>query len=156
KTGALSMLLRGYDRVVDTSLERVLAMTPQTVPFWGGTTYSNLIYMAIPRILWPDKPEYGSNLVQFGHLYNYTLDDDYQTSVAYSYLTEGYMNFGYLGLYVTAILFAVLLCSMEVLSIYFLEKPNLFSVPIFLLPLLSYSSDFSSMLSTCVTIAAIA
>jgi hypothetical protein len=145
--GVSSGLLKGFARVGDDSLERVLEMTPAIVPFWGGETYEYLPFMFIPRILWPGKPE---KLAwnKFGRLYKFLSSDDMDTSVGFNFLAEGYMNFGYNGLYSVAILFGMFVSIVEFLSYYALNGYFYFSFIIFLLPLMTYGYDFVSMLNS--------
>jgi hypothetical protein len=74
----------------------VVADTPQSVPYWNGETYKNLLTKFIPRFLWQDKPreEYGLN---FGHRYGFLDWDDEITSVNMPWLPEFYANFGWKG-----------------------------------------------------------
>jgi hypothetical protein len=74
----------------------VVADTPQSVPYWNGETYKNLLTKFIPRFLWQDKPreEYGLN---FGHRYGFLNWDDEITSVNMPWLPEFYANFGWKG-----------------------------------------------------------
>ncbi len=145
----LDLLLSGYDRARDDSLGRVLAMTPSQVPYWEGSTYSHLLYMAIPRFLWPDKPLW-LDWARFGHLYNYLNEDDDATSIGFSYLAEGYMNFGYPGLYWTAIFFGIFVAFSE----YFCSIPfgwaNATCFVCASYTLLNWGADFSSMITTSV------
>ncbi len=112
-------LARGFARIGDDSLERVLAWTPEKVPFWNGESYKNVPYMFIPRFLWPDKPEW-KFWNEFGRTYGFLSSDDYQTSVGIGYLGEAYMNFGYLGMYACAMFMGLLIVFVEKLSFTFL------------------------------------
>jgi hypothetical protein len=147
-------LLKGFSRVGDDSLERVLEMTPSLVPFWGGETYEYLPFMFIPRILWAGKPE---KLAwnKFGRLYRFLSSDDYDTSVGFNFLTEGYMNFGFTGLYSVALIFGVLVYLVERLSGYVLSGNYYFTFIIFLVPLMTYGYDFVSMLNSLVLTASV-
>lgn len=105
--------VRGLLRLGEDSLERVLFYTPRFVPFWGGETYRPLLYVLVPRALWPEKPA-TVHWNTFGARYLYFEGvDDPRTSVTFNYLSEGYMNFGYRGLAVVALLFGGLLGVLE-------------------------------------------
>ena len=91
----------------------VMERTPLEVPFWDGESYKGIFYKFIPRILWSGKPQ--ENLGQtFGHRYNLIAVDDYRTSMNTPFLAEGFMNFGYFGVY-----FIVLLMSVITANLYF-------------------------------------
>lgn len=147
-------LLKGFARVGDDSLERVLEMTPSIVPFWDGETYSYLPFMFIPRVLWQDKPgKLAWN--KFGRLYHFLSSDDIDTSVGFNFLAEGYMNFGYLGLYSVSIIFGILIVVVERLSFYLLNGYFYFSFISFLIPLLTYGNDLVSMINSLVLTASV-
>jgi hypothetical protein len=71
----------------------VVRRTPRHVPYWNGQTYLSLIGIAVPRILWPGKPQ--KQLGQdFGHRYGYLGEWDRSTSVNLPYFVEFFCNFG--------------------------------------------------------------
>lgn len=73
----------------------VIVSTPDTVPSWGGSTYKSLLFLAIPRAVWPDKPSVGvANL--FGREYGLLMPDDRLTTVNVNPVTEAWMNGGWL------------------------------------------------------------
>jgi hypothetical protein len=85
------------DRISHLSIfAHVLDATPESVPYWEGTSYRMLFYSLIPRIIWPDKPraEVGQ---AFGHRYGLIAPTDENTSVNLPWLTEFYANFGTIG-----------------------------------------------------------
>lgn len=89
----------------------VVRRTPGEIAYWNGDTYHSLIGFAIPRFLWPDKPQ--KTLGQdFGHRYAYLADDDIDTSINLPFLVEFYINFGengvLWGMCLAGLLFAVL------------------------------------------------
>lgn len=82
-------------------LGHVIISTPGVVPSWGGITYKSLLFLAIPRAVWLDKPSVGvANL--FGRQYRLLMPDDKVTTVNVDPVTESWMNGGW---------FAVLLSS---------------------------------------------
>ncbi|MFM8315793.1 MAG: hypothetical protein ACKOA8_16050, partial [Deltaproteobacteria bacterium] len=117
KEGISQNLSKGFSRAGDDSLEVVLEKTPKEVPFWDGESYSALPYIFIPRALWTDKP---SRHIwnKFGRTYGFIGANDYQTSVGVSYVAEGYMNFGYVGMYSIALLVGIFIAAVERLSFY--------------------------------------
>ena len=145
-------LLHGFARVGDESLERVMQWTPSKVPYWGGESYAALPFLLIPRALWPDKP---SRHIwnKFGKAYGYLSEDDNQTSVAVSFLAEGYMNFGLTGMYVISIIVGFFIACVERASYYFLNGYFYFSFMAFLMPLMGYANDFTSMVNSVVLMA---
>ncbi len=135
-------LVKAMERMFDESLKRVLARTPDPVPFWNGRTYEALLFTFIPRFVWPDKP--GRNWMnEFGMKYQYLTEGDNITSIACSFLAEGYLNYGYLGLYGVAIFFGVLVAFFESIALSLFGFPSLWGYVVFLLPLLSYQSDLA-------------
>lgn len=77
-------------------LDRALSETPARVPFFAGETLRPLLYVAVPRILWPDKPreDIGNRI---GHAYRVLLPDDRATSINLPWIVEFYINFGVKG-----------------------------------------------------------
>jgi hypothetical protein len=81
------------------SFAHVIDLTPETVPYWMGKTYLTLLWMPIPRVIFPWKPE--KTLGQeFGHRYGLLHSSDYTTSFNFSQLVEMYANFGVIGIIV--------------------------------------------------------
>lgn len=140
-------LLQGFSRMGDESLERVLEMTPKKVPFWEGSSYSALPFIFIPRLIWPDKP---SRHIwnEFGRTYKYISEDDFQTSVAVNFFAEGYMNFGYVGMYAIAAFIGFLAALIERMSYYLLGGWFYFTFLVFLAPLVQFASDLTSMINS--------
>lgn len=85
--------------------------TPQTVPYFDGSTYSYLAYGWIPRVLWPDKPQAQSNAIAAVVDYG-LLAPGSSTSIGLGQPAEAYANFGALGVVIVLALegmfFAVL------------------------------------------------
>lgn len=80
-----------------STLETVIAMTPDEVPYWMGSSYRTLLTSFIPRVIWPGKPE--SKIGQeFGHRYALLHYDDLTTSYNLPWLPEFYANFGLVGI----------------------------------------------------------
>lgn len=142
-------LAKGFTRVGDDSLERVLLMTPSRVPYWEGESYTNMIYFFVPRFLWPGKPS-RDMWNKFGRRYGFLSEDDFITSVGINFLGEAYMNFGFAGLYLMAIIFGFLVACMESLSHTFLKKPNYFTFICFAAPFLNYGLDFGTIVNSIV------
>ena len=80
--------------------------TPDQVPYWGGSSYYRLLFVAIPRILFPEKPDYIEGNV-FGHQYAMLQSDDYVTSINLPQVAELYGNFGPIGLIVGCVLLGI-------------------------------------------------
>lgn len=75
-------------------LGHVMASTPSIVPSWGGSTYQSLLFVAIPRAVWSDKPDVGvANL--FGRQYGLLWPADRETTVNVDPVTEAWMNGGW-------------------------------------------------------------
>lgn len=139
-------LMKGFARVGDESLERVLEWTPKKVPFWGGDSYSAIPFIFIPRFLWPDKP---SRHIwnKFGRTYGFISEDDEFTSVAVNYFAEGYMNFGFYGMYAIALFVGFLAALVERMSYYLLGGWYYFSFLLFLAPIVTFAVDLTSIIN---------
>lgn len=142
-----SFLLSGFMRASDDSLERVMELTPSKIDYWGGETYASIPFMFIPRALWPDKPS-RHFWNKYGRTYGVLSSDDHQTSVGVSYLAEGYMNFGYHGMYFVALLMGFIIAICEAAAHRVLGGYFLFPFIIFLTPLLSPGTDLGSVLQS--------
>ncbi|MEZ4749796.1 MAG: hypothetical protein R3B54_03970 [Bdellovibrionota bacterium] len=139
-------LAKGFGRIGDDSLERVLAWTPSKVPYWGGESYANIPFMFIPRLLWPGKPAWNF-WNKFGRQYGFLSSDDYTTSVGVGYLGEAYMNFGFLGLYSCAIFFGFLVLVVERLSYMPLGGGYSFLFTCYLSTVISFGNSLGSILN---------
>ena len=109
------------NRLDEDTLSRVMTFTPKFVPYWNGKTYETALFALIPRAIWPDKPrqDWGNT---FGRLYRVLDEEDYRTSITCGYFPEGYINFGFAGLYTVAAVIGLLLIMMESASIILFRK----------------------------------
>lgn len=108
-------------RIHDDSLERVIEFVPHRIPYWEGRTLKRLPYFFIPRQVWAEKP--GRDFLnEFGRLFGYLGDDDFQTSVGCNLLADGYLNFGYNGVYAFSIILALITVFLEVMSKFILKE----------------------------------
>lgn len=147
-------LSKGFARAGDDSLEVVLEKTPKEVPYWDGESYSALPFLFIPRFLWPDKPSrHIWNL--YGRTYGIIGKDDYQTSVGVSFFAEAYMNYGFVGMYTVAFLMGLLIALVERLSYYFLGGYYYFTFMCFLMPVMTYGSDLTSIINSVFVVSAV-
>lgn len=110
-------------RIHEDSLERVLEYVPHRVPFWDGRTLKRLPYLFIPRSIWAEKPG-RDHMNEFGRTFGYLADDDYETSISCNLLAEGFLNYGYDGIYAFSILFALITVILEIFSKFFLKEIN--------------------------------
>ena len=79
----------------------VVKKTPESIPYYQGSTYSYLLYGWIPRFIWPDKPSASADSA-------YRLDQDYKlvgknrigkVNIGIGgFLPEAYVNFGVWGI----------------------------------------------------------
>ncbi|MBI1860739.1 MAG: hypothetical protein HYR96_07470 [Deltaproteobacteria bacterium] len=144
--GAFSALSMGFTRVHDDSFERTLVMTPSRVPYWGGETYTNMLYMFIPRFLWPDKPSW-KHWHKFGKVYGYLAPNDDQTSVSFSMFAEAYMNYGFEGLYIISFVFGMILAIAERTAFAIFGGAYIFAYISLLTPMMNYSADLGIMVN---------
>lgn len=147
-------LAKGFGRVGDDSLERVLAYTPSRVPYWNGETYAHIPFIFIPRFIWPDKPK-RDMWNKFGRLYEFLSEEDEATSVGVNFLGEAYMNFGFFGLYSVSIFFGIMISLMETLSYFLLRKYTFFTFIAFLTPFMTYGLDLGSILNAIVIVVSV-
>lgn len=74
----------------------VVEKTPDGIPYWGGQSYTAILWKVVPRMLCPDKPlEFMGQ--SFGHRYSLIGPADFTTSVNFPQLIEMYVNFGIVG-----------------------------------------------------------
>lgn len=148
QTGVGATVLHGWDVVSTRSANLdlfadVVRRTPRHVPYWEGETYLSLVGLAVPRILWPNKPQ--KQLGQaFGHRYGYLGPNDRHTSVNLPYFIEFYCNFGAWGVLVGMFLVGVIYAALEQ-RLNTRSQGTLVSVCaiVLLVPLVNIESDFS-------------
>ncbi|HEY6763816.1 MAG TPA: O-antigen polysaccharide polymerase Wzy [Candidatus Sulfotelmatobacter sp.] len=76
----------------------VMESTPDRVPYQNGRLYSYMFVTIVPRLFWPDKPSVNGANRWYQVAYGLTTRDDLNgVSIAVGYLTESYINFGWLG-----------------------------------------------------------
>ncbi|HKE57698.1 MAG TPA: hypothetical protein VKB46_13385 [Pyrinomonadaceae bacterium] len=76
----------------------VIDKTPGIVPYQYGRLYSYMLVTIIPRFIWPDKPSVNDANQFYQVAYGLTSQDNLgNVSIAVGVLTEGFMNFGWLG-----------------------------------------------------------
>jgi len=85
----------------------VVERTPQDTPYWYGASFYRLLFFPIPRILYPEKPNYLEGNV-LGHQYAMIGDDDYVTSINLAQLIELYGNFGPPGVIFGCLVFGII------------------------------------------------
>lgn len=95
-----------------STLQRVVELTPHTVPYWDGTSFANIITDPIPRFLWHNKPKEVMGQT-FGHRYRLINDSDTDTSMNLPWLIEFYINFGLPGVFVGMALAGGLMAILE-------------------------------------------
>lgn len=132
------------------TLAYVVRMTPQSVPYWRGTTYANILTNFIPRVFWKDKPEerWGN---AFGQRYGLIGPTDTHTSVNFPWITELYANFGWVGIVAGMFVIGLFLGALERIFASPDATPAEFVVgATVLLPLFYQESNFTLMTGTLV------
>ncbi|HEX2777880.1 MAG TPA: hypothetical protein VHM30_00160, partial [Gemmatimonadaceae bacterium] len=148
RDGVDGALLHGWESVSTRSANLdlfadVVRRTPRDVPYWNGETYLSLVGAAVPRFLWPNKPQ--KQLGQaFGHRYDYLSDRDVSTSINLPYFVELYCNFGATGVIVGMFVIGLIYAALEQR----LNAPGQRVIVslcgiVLLVPLLNIESDFS-------------
>jgi hypothetical protein len=89
------------------TLARVITLTPDVVPYWGGETYSAFLWSFVPRVLYPDKPRKVLGQ-EFGHRYDLLNPGDQVTSYNFEQLVEMYANFGPWGVLIGMLLLSTM------------------------------------------------
>jgi hypothetical protein len=79
-------------------LTHIYSLTPSTIPYQYGGTYSYFVIAVIPRVIWPEKPVAGSANNYFAVNYGITTEEGAERSTfGVSLLGEGFINFGWAG-----------------------------------------------------------
>ncbi|MFH1334406.1 MAG: hypothetical protein ABIH77_03790 [Pseudomonadota bacterium] len=99
-------------------LTEVMLRTPKEIPYLYGKTYRPFLYLTIPRILWPDKP-YDKTGQMFGHRYGMLCISDGTTSINLPIPIEGWINFGFFGVILSA---AILSFSLRFIWLFFVGE----------------------------------
>jgi len=122
-TGAAEGRFGNYDMLTQFAATRlcvtctfadVLRQTPAIVPYWGGDTYTEILYKPIPRFLWPGKPRDETGQ-EFGHRYGYLAIGDYESTYNLPQTVELYANFGFAGLIIGSLLFGIFYRTAELM-----------------------------------------
>jgi hypothetical protein len=90
----------------------VVEATPESVPYWDGYTYSDLIWHVVPRVLVPDKPALSMGQ-EFPRRYALIQWFDTETSYNLSQIVEFYINFGWIGVLLGMFLIGTLYAMVE-------------------------------------------
>jgi hypothetical protein len=146
--GVAGAVATGWEAAISRSatldlLADAVLRTPREIPYWQGSTYLSLIGIAVPRVLWPDKPT--KRLGQdFGHRYSYLEASDQSTSVNLPFLVEFYINFGtfgvFVGMFFTGMVYQLLNITLNRPGQSVLRTIASMSI---LIPMLNVESDFS-------------
>lgn len=81
-----------------TQVAHVLELTPETIPFLEGSSYSYLAITLVPRFVWPEKPSFNAANRYYQVAFGLTEERNLDTvSIAVGCLGEAYINFGWLG-----------------------------------------------------------
>lgn len=92
--------------------------SPQQVPFLNGLTYEPIPYLLLPRFLAPNKgySHAGNILLSI----NYGLQDAEgarNTSIGWNLIAEAYANFGFVGVFIMALLLASLYSAVSRITV---------------------------------------
>jgi hypothetical protein len=146
--GVAGVVTHGWDVVATRSANLdlfadVVRRTPSDVPYWKGETYLSLVGIAVPRVLWPNKPvkQLGQT---FGHRYSYLGEVDRSTSINLPYFIEFYCNFGSMGVLIGMFLVGIIYAMLEQ-RLNTSRQGVIVSVCalVLLVPLINIESDFS-------------
>lgn len=86
----------------------IIDLTPSVVPYQYGATYSYMFVAFIPRFIWPDKPSANEANRFYQVAYGVTAEEDLDMgSFASGTLAEGYINFGWMGVFGVMLLLGI-------------------------------------------------
>jgi hypothetical protein len=78
----------------------VIDLTPSVVPYQYGSLYSYMAITWIPRFVWPDKPSMNEANQYYQVAYGLTTEDDLgKVAISVGLLAEGFINFGWPGVF---------------------------------------------------------
>lgn len=102
-----------YDRLASRTNHlitfiKMVELTPDYVPYWGGYTYNTIYTSLMPRFIFPDKPQKILGQ-EFGHRYMLLDPSDSSTSYNLPMLIEMYINFGPLGVIIGMFILGIIL-----------------------------------------------
>jgi len=103
---ALERVVSRINRLSDMAW--VVRTTPASIPYAGGTTYASLPWKIVPRIVWPHRPPDDAGQF-YGHRYGLLSPDDVVGSYNLPIVTEGWMNWGWAGVLLSAACVGVIL-----------------------------------------------
>ena len=90
-------------------LALVMNDTPSKLPYLKGETYAHIPKLAVPRMLWPEKPRGHISTETLGLYYNVQTEESVlYTSVGFGLIAEAWANFGWLGAMAVGLLFGIL------------------------------------------------
>jgi hypothetical protein len=86
----------------------VIRTTPRSISYKGLSTYIPILFIPVPRILFPEKPVSASGQL-FGHDYHILSPEDKVTSININPIVEGWVAYGPIGVVFSAILLLIFL-----------------------------------------------
>jgi len=93
-----------------TQTANVLELTPSVIPYQHGRLYSYMAVTLIPRLIWPDKPSVTESNHFYQLSYGLTSEENLdRVSIGVGFLTESFINFGWLGVILIMFTLGVLL-----------------------------------------------
>ncbi len=88
----------------------VIDKTPSVVPYQYGKLYTYMFITLIPRIIWPDKPSVNDANQYYQVAYGLTTEENLEgVSISVGVLTEGFINFGWIGAMLVMLLLGIFL-----------------------------------------------
>lgn len=88
-------------------LATVVDLTPEDVPYWNGASYYPFLFLPIPRLIYPEKPNALPGNV-FAHKYGMLAPENWEVSINLMQLLELYGNFGPVGVILGSILIGMI------------------------------------------------
>lgn len=108
----ISNSLLYIDRSLLLALSKIISSIGSDMSLMYGDTYMHGLSTFVPRVLWPDKPDMNIGN-EFGHNFGFLAPGDFVTNVSPGLIGEMYMNFGVLGCFFGAVVFAMFIVFFE-------------------------------------------
>lgn len=94
---------------------QVRSLTPSTVPYFGGITYSYLLYTYVPRVIWPAKPlaTEATDVLDFSYGLRSPNQESNGTNIGVGQVAEAFANFGSVGVVIVMVIQGAIFALLE-------------------------------------------
>jgi ABC-type multidrug transport system fused ATPase/permease subunit len=92
----------------------IYSLTPSSIDYQYGGTYTFFIYTLIPRVIWPEKPLSGTANDYYAITYGVATEESIKTSTfGVSLIGESYINFGVYGVIIVMMIQGALIALLQ-------------------------------------------